>query len=54
MKRDYEHEQRKQAHRKEMRKLGITWEIFKAVYIACVIMALASAGMYAVRMLYGI
>ena len=54
MKREYEREYKKEMHRREMRKFGVAWEIFKAVYIACVITALVSAGMYAVKVIYGI
>ena len=54
LKREYEHEHERELHRREMKAYGRAWEIFKAVYIACVLTALVSAGMYAVKVIYGI
>lgn len=54
LKREYQREHEREMRRREMRKLGIAWEIFKAVYIACVITALMSAGMWAIKVIYGI
>lgn len=46
-----EHEAVLKKHR--MRAFGIAWEVFKAVYIACVIFVLINGLIYALSGLYG-
>ena len=48
----YQRDHAKQQHRREMKSLGMAWEIFKAVYIACVLLTLLSAMAWALGEIY--
>ena len=53
MKREYEREYKKEIHRREMRRLGIAWEVLKGIIVACLFTSLISSVIYCLYSLFG-
>ena len=54
IKEQYEKDHAKQQYRREMKQLGIAWQVFKAVYIACLFLSLLSAMGWAIGEVYNV
>lgn len=53
MKEQYERKHMKQERKREMKAIGIAWEVFKAVYLVCYLLIMVSGLIYVLDVLYG-